>query len=138
MQTYAEVSTFMDNLSLYLKVNPDLFIFFCNFLFFFQAATETFLIQARSASSKIVFRFCSRVFFFYSYPFEDARTTYRQNTHSVVTSKNQTVCSLSAGGPGLNAAAFGEIKRNNEHLNACKTISKCSTLIGMQRFVSEK
>lgn len=27
MQTYAEVSTFMDNLSLYLKVNPDFFFF---------------------------------------------------------------------------------------------------------------
>lgn len=34
MQTYAEVSTFMDNLSLYLKVNPDLFIFFVIFFFF--------------------------------------------------------------------------------------------------------
>lgn len=48
MQTYAEVSTFMDNLSLNLELNPDLF------LSNVRQQTENFLVQARSASSKIV------------------------------------------------------------------------------------
>ncbi len=75
MQTYAEVSTFMDNLSLHLKLNPD---------FPFPKVRQQlrkFLVQARSASSKIVLGL------FVSFTRIPSRTV-RQNTQSVVTSKS--------------------------------------------------